>query len=119
MKASVEFITKKAAELKDFLTSHGVSEKWFIMVMQIDQIKEDELEDRDYLVNRIENHLDVQGVDMEEKVHEDNLPAITDVEYTEWFKTSRIEDGVRVGFSYICIADKLIDLLNYGKDNKK
>lgn len=30
-------------------------------------------------------------------MHEDELPEMTDEEYNEWYKTSWIEGGVRVG----------------------
>jgi hypothetical protein len=121
MKASVEYITKRAGELSHFLTIWGVSEKWFIMVMQIDQIKEKELGDIRYLDDRIQNHLEVQGVEIEEIVHEEDLPVMSDVEYTEWIRTSKVVKGERVGKSYICIADKLINLFERKneKDNQK
>lgn len=38
---------------------------------------------------------------MENLVYEDELPEMTEQEYAEWFKESKIVDGVRMGPPFI------------------
>jgi hypothetical protein len=41
--------------------------------------------------------LKVSIVRFQDLIHEDDLPEMTDQEYKEWFKTSVVVDGVRMG----------------------
>ena len=46
---------------------------------------------------KVLENLKVSIVRFQDLIYEDDLPAMTDQEYKEWFKTSVIVDGVRMG----------------------
>lgn len=104
-------LEKRAQELNQFLTDLGVSLLWFLKIVEADRLTERELEDLEYLDDRIQSHLEDQGVEETNTImYEDDLPKMSDIEYAEWFRTSKV-DGVRVGRTFICVGAKLINLL--------
>lgn len=105
-------LERKAQELNQFLTDQGVSLLWFLKIVELDSITDKELEDLEYLRERIQIYLEAQGIEKIDTImYEDNLPKMTDIEYAEWFRTSRV-DSVRVGRTFICVGSKLINLLD-------
>lgn len=97
-------------ESKGLLTTYGISRQWFIKYAQVDRLTNRELKDLGYLEDRITTHLEDLVTDYQRVMYEDQLPELSKQDYDEWFKTSTV-DGVRVGKSYICIGETIIDLL--------
>ena len=73
--------------------------------------------DAGYLMIKIENgkvafelqpaNFSVPGI-----IYEDQLPEMTDEEYNEWFKTSFVLNGVRMGFERKAVKDdELMDII--------
>lgn len=70
-------------------------EVYKIMRSQNQELKS-EIKELKEKIKVLEN-LKVSIVRFQDLIHEDDLPEMTDREYAEWFKTSVVVDGVRMG----------------------